>query len=134
MYSWIVGRFVRVLYARLNAGDTGLILKTLAPDVRFVFPGRSSFAGDHRGAFETRRWLERFVDLHPSFEIHDVAVAGPPWDLRVCARFSDSIADHGYRNEGVEYLRVRRGRLRELRVYLDTEKVAELDAQLAVSA
>ncbi len=133
MYSWIVGRLMRVLYGKLSAGDTALLTKTLAPDVQFVFPGESSFAGDHRGRLEVERWLERFVGLRPRFEILDVAAAGPPWNMRVCARFTDQIADPPYRNEGVEYLRIRWGRLRELRVYLDTQKVADLDRRLAAS-
>jgi hypothetical protein len=48
-------------------------------------------------------------------------------------RFSDRIvAPNGYvyENEGMEYIVIKRGLIRELRVHLDTEKVAALDAQL----
>lgn len=136
MYSWIVGRVLRRQIGQLSAGDSGALLRSVSPDARLVFPGRSSFAGDHRGKDAIRAWLERFVSLHPSFTIHDVGVAGPPWNMRVFFRFTDRIPIPGggqYENEGMEYVRMRWGKVREQRVYLDTEKVTEFDAQLAAA-
>jgi hypothetical protein len=63
----------------------------------------------------------------PQLIVHDVAVAGPPWNMRIFMRFSDRIvAPNGYiyENEGMEHIRVRYGLIRELGVHLDTEKVA----------
>ena len=133
MYSWIVKRVLEVLLGRLNAGDIRPLLWTYAPDAHLVFPGKSSFAGDHRGKREIEAWLRRFAGLGPTFVLHDVAVAGPPWSMRVLFRFSDRIPipDGGeYANEGMEYLRMRWGRIAEQFVYLDTEAVAEFDARL----
>ena len=135
MYSWIVKQVLGALLGRLNAGDIRPVLWTYAPDARLVFPGRSSFAGDHRGKREIDAWLRRFVGLGPTFSLHDVAVAGFPWNMRVLFRFSDRIPIPGggeYANEGMEYLRLRRGRIAEQYVYLDTEAVADLDARLGV--
>jgi ketosteroid isomerase-like protein len=137
MYSWIAGRAVRALIGRLNAGDSETILRTYADDAHLVFPGASSFAGDHHGRAELEAWFERFFELRPTFEVHDVAVAGPPWNMRVFFRFSDRMAIPGggeYRNEGMEYLRIRWGKTREQRVYLDTQKVADFDARLIAAA
>ena len=137
MYSWIVGRAVRMLIGRLNSGDSRTIMRTFASDAHFVFPGRSSFAGDHRGSPAIEAWLERFTALRPTFVVHDVAVAGPPWNMRVFFRFTDRIPTPGggeYSNEGMEYMRIRWGKTREQRVYLDTQKVADFDAQLAQAA
>jgi ketosteroid isomerase-like protein len=39
-----------------------------------------------------------------------------------------------YENEGMEYIRVRWGKIAEQRVYLDTERVADFDARLAAAA
>lgn len=53
--------------------------------------------------------------------------------MRVFMRFSDRIiAPNGYvyENEGMEHIAVRYGLIRQIRVYLDTEKVTALDAQL----
>jgi ketosteroid isomerase-like protein len=137
MYSWIVGRAVRALVRRLNAGDVRTILRTFADDAHLVFPGDSSFAGDHHGKQAIEAWLNRFLELGPNLVVQDVGVAGAPWNMRVFFRFTDSIAlTNGYRyeNEGMEYLLIRLGKTREQRVYLDTQKVAELDAQLAGAA
>jgi ketosteroid isomerase-like protein len=137
MYAWIVRRIFEGLIARLNRGDPVLIERTLAPDVVLVFPGRSSFAGEHRGKPAVMAWLRRFVALHPHYAIHDVTVAGPPWSMRIGVLFSDHIPFDGggdYRNTGMEYVRVRWGRLEEIHVHLDTEKVTELDERLEPAA
>ena len=87
-------------------------MRGFARDAQLVFPGSSSFAGDHRGKEAIRAWLERAVALEPRFEIHDVAVAGPPWSMQIFFRFSDRIPtpDGGiYENHGCEYLRTRSG-------------------------
>src|SRR3954471_20077986 len=133
MYSWLVGRVVRLLVKRLNAGDVRFVLATFAPEACLVFPGSSSFAGNHCGKPAIRAWLERFTALRPSLTVHDVAVAGAPWNMRVSFRFSDEIpipSGGRYQNEDMEYLRIRWGRTREQRVYLDTEKGTDLDARL----
>jgi hypothetical protein len=73
-------------------------------------------------------WLVRRV--HPTYRLLDVTVAGG-------VRFTDEIPIPGggtYRNEGMEYGRIRRGRMTELRVHLDTERVAALDAALGSAA
>jgi ketosteroid isomerase-like protein len=137
MYSWIVGRVVRVLVGRVNAGDVATIMRMFAADAVLVFPGSSSFAGEHRGRSQIESWFNRFLALGPNLIVHDLAVAGPPWNMRILFRFSDSIEMPGggrYENEGMEYLRIRWGKAREQRLYLDTEKVAALDAQLAAAA
>jgi ketosteroid isomerase-like protein len=138
MYSWIVGRVFRVLIGRLNGGDVSPIVRMFAADAHLVFPGDSSFGGDHRGKAEVEAWFTRFAALRPSFVIHDVTVAGPPWNMRASVRFSDRIPVSGgesdYANEGVLYLRMRWGRVIEERAYLDTQKVAELDRRLEAAA
>ena len=137
MYSWIVGRVLRMLIGRLNAGDVRTLMRGFAPDAKLIFPGGSSFAGVHRGRDAIEAWLTRFVSLSPSFELHDVTVAGPPWNMRLGFRFTDHIPLQGgddYENEGMEYVRIRWGRIVEQRVYLDTERVTELDARLAAAA
>jgi ketosteroid isomerase-like protein len=137
MYSWIVRRVLSAQIRRLNAGDPELV-EGFAKDARLVFPGSSSFAGDHHPKDEIDAWFRRFLELRPQFELHEVGVAGSPWNMRVFFRFTDRIAvpDGGpdYQNEGMEYLRIRWGKIREQRVYLDTEKVADFDARLAAVA
>ena len=133
MYSWIVGRVVAFLYGKISKGDLRLPLLGLAKDARLVFAGSSSFGGEQPGKAAIESWLRRFASLRPEFTVQDVAVAGPPWKMRVFMRFSDRIiAPNGYvyENEGMEHIAIRRGLIREIRVHLDTEKVTALDAQL----
>jgi ketosteroid isomerase-like protein len=134
MYSWLVGLLVRRGFRKINAGDASGALDMFAPDARFVFPGRHSFAADLTDPEQIQAWFERFVGLGPHFEIADVIASGPPWNLRVGVRFSDRIAlpdGAMYRNEGMQYARIRWGRVRLDRVFLDTQAVADADPLLA---
>jgi hypothetical protein len=133
MYSWIVGRVVRLLYGKVSKGELRLPLLGIATDACFYFPGASSFGGEQRGKPAIARWMRRFASLAPEFIVEDVAAAGLPWNMRIFMRFSDRmVARNGYvyENSGMEYIRVKRGLIREIRVHLDTEKVAKFDAQL----
>jgi hypothetical protein len=136
MYSSIVGRVVGFLYGKVSKGDLRLPLLGLAKDARLFFPGNNSFGGEHRGKPAIEAWMRRFASLRPEFTVRDVAAAGPPWNMRVFMRFSDRIvAPNGYvyENDGMEHIEIKYGLIREIRVHLDTEKVAALDAQLAAA-
>jgi ketosteroid isomerase-like protein len=133
MYSWVVTRLLAFLYDQVTQGALRLPLLGLAKDARLFFPGDSSFGGEHRGKPAIAAWMRRFASLRPEFTVHDAAAAGPPWNMRVFMRFSDRIiAPDGYvyENQGMEYIVIRRGLIREIRVHLDTEKVTALDAHL----
>lgn len=59
-----------------------LSAKLIADDVRFVFPGASSFGADINGKAGLVQC--RFAAVHPTFDILDVMVSGPPWNTRMC--------------------------------------------------
>jgi ketosteroid isomerase-like protein len=133
MYSWIIGRIVKLLYAKVTQGQLRLPLLGLAEDATLSFPGTSSFSGEHRGKPAIRAWMQRFASLRPEFIVEDVAAAGPPWNMRVFMRFRDHIiasSGYEYANSGMEYIRIKRGLIREIHVHLDTERVTALDAHL----
>jgi ketosteroid isomerase-like protein len=137
MYAWLVGIAIRRGFRRLNAGDPSGALDRFAPDAHFFFPGRHSWAADLRDPDQIRAWFQRFVELGPHFEIVDVIASGPPWNMRVGVRFSDRIALPGggeYRNEGMQYVRIRWGRVRLDRIFLDTQAVADADPLLSPAA
>jgi len=137
MYSWIVKQALRRLEKQLAGGEVDKLMAAYADDAVLVFPGESSFGGEHRGKAAIRAWLERFVGLKPTFDLGDAAVAGPPWNMRIFFQFTDGIvAPDGfdYRNAGMEYVRMRFGKIVEHRVALDTQKVAELDSHLSERA
>jgi ketosteroid isomerase-like protein len=122
VYAWLVLKLIRLGYAQVVAGRPQLFLRLAADDVEFVFPGDNSFAGSYRGKAQLGAWLERFASLQPKFTVHDVMVSGPPWNTRVAVRFSDAIGAD-YRNDGMEQLQLRWGRLHRVEVFLNTETI-----------
>ena len=128
MYAWLVGRMIRTGYAQAVAGQPKMLMALAADDIEFAFPGHNSFAGALKGKADLVAWLARFASMQPEFRIHDVVVSGPPWNMRVAVRFSDAIGDD-YRNEGVEYLRLRRGKLCRMEVFLDTERISAWESR-----
>jgi ketosteroid isomerase-like protein len=136
MYSWVVRQALRRLEKQLGGGEVDKLMSAYADDAVLFFPGSSSWSGEHRGKPAIRAWLERFVELEPTFHLGDAAVTGPPWNMRLFFRFSDRIvAPDGfeYRNAGIEYVRMRFGKIVEHRVHLDTEKVTELDKHITAA-
>jgi ketosteroid isomerase-like protein len=122
MYRWLVAKGITFGYRRVVAGKPRLVVAMAAGDVEFTFPGDNSFAGTFHGKQQLDSWLRRFASLSPEFHIHDVLVAGMPWNTRVALTFSDAIGDD-YRNRGMEYLRLRWGKVKQVEVYLNTETI-----------
>jgi ketosteroid isomerase-like protein len=126
MYRWIVARIARrAILAGVN-GKPELATRMMADDVIFEFPGTSSFGASLRGKDALLAWMRRFAALKPAYVIRDVVATGPPWNTRLAVRLSDRIGDD-YANEGVQYLRMRWGKVISDEVFVDTEKVADLE-------
>jgi hypothetical protein len=133
VFNWLIKRLVAFMYDCVCRGRLRIPLLAVASDARLVFPGANSFGGEHVGKPAIEAWMRRFASLHPEFTTHDAAAAGPPWNLRVFMRFNDRIVapdGYEYANEGLEHIRLRWGLIKEIRVSLDTEKVAALDQHL----
>jgi ketosteroid isomerase-like protein len=128
VYRWIVGRIARRLICQAVSGRPETALRMAAPDLRFVFPGDSSFAADYRDRTSFAAWLHRFAALKPEYRVEDVIVTGPPWNTRVAVRFHDRIGTD-YENEGMQYLKMRWGKLTHDRIFLDTKAVADWEAR-----
>lgn len=123
MYARLVGAIVSAAYRQAVRGEPRLISKLSGNDVVLVFPGSSSFGGEHRGRVALLDWLGRFAALRPTFAVRDVVVSGPPWNLRAAVRFSDAIGED-YCNEGMELLAIRWFKVRRIEVFLDTAVLA----------
>lgn len=130
MYRWIVARAARSAILAGVRGKPELATRMMADDVLFEFPGSSSFGGSLRGREAVLAWMRRFAALKPDYVIRDVLVTGPPWNTRLAVRLSDRIGET-YANEGMQYLRMRWGKVISDEVFIDTEKVADLDRSLA---
>jgi ketosteroid isomerase-like protein len=134
MYGWAVRTTIRRAIRRLNDGDYGPLLANYASDAVLIFPGRNSWSGTHHGKEQIERFLQRFVGVGIKMEAHEILVNGPPWNTKVCVRFSDrATAPDGrivYENTGVLYGRIVWGKIRLQEDFEDTEKVNDLDTYL----
>jgi ketosteroid isomerase-like protein len=131
MLSWLAHRLLNHNIARLNAGDPTPTLRLDAEDIRFRFPGDSSWAGEFHGKRELRPWLERFCRVGLQIFADEVVVKGFPWNQTVCIRGHDHLdspsGERVYANRYVIWGRIAWGRMREYEVYEDTQKAKALD-------
>jgi ketosteroid isomerase-like protein len=131
--SWIGKRMLARDMARLSAGDHRPLMRMYAKDVRFRFPGDSSWACEIEGRDELERWLRRFVETGLQISPDEVVVQGPPWRTTLCVRgidHLDSADGRVYENRYVIWGHMRWGRLTDYEVYEDTQASRELDAYL----
>ncbi len=134
MRSWLAKQLLTRNLARLRNGDYRPLLRLDAKDVRFRFPGDSSWAVELRGRDELERWLRRFVAAGIQIFADEVVVTGPPWRMTLCVRGTDHLDAPGgervYENRYVIWGRLAWGRLVDYEVYEDTQRAAELDGWL----
>ena len=128
MYKTIAKRKVRGAFASLSEGDHRSALSDTAEDVHHVFPGENAVGGERHSREAMGRWLERLGRLFPEleFDVKRVAVKGPPWDMKIAVEWTDRglCADGvAYENEGAHWIRLVRGKAKEIHAYLDTGKV-----------
>jgi ketosteroid isomerase-like protein len=133
--SWLAGKMIDRNMRLLRDGDAGPLLALDADDVRFTFPGESSFAPGAANKEELEGWLGRFVELGLQIYPDEVVVKGFPWRQTICVRGHINLDDEAegrvYDNRYVLWGRIAWGKLREYEVYEDTEKTRKLDEWLA---
>jgi len=135
MRQRLVARLLRHNMERIRAGDYRPTLRMDAKDVRFRFPGDSSWSGEIHGKDELERWLQRFVNVGLQIYADEVVVKGWPWKMTVCIRGTDHLdapsGERVYENRYVIWGHIRWGLLRDYEVYEDTQKSKTLDGYLA---
>jgi hypothetical protein len=133
--SWLAKRILSHNMAKLRAGDYRPPLRGEAKDVRFRFPGTSSFATELEGKEALEQWLRRFVDIGPADLFRRNAAQGPPWRSTLCVRgkvfLDDASGEQVYNNRYVIWGRMAWGLIREHEVYEDTEQATACDHYLA---
>ncbi len=134
MLSWLAGKMIARNMTAIRAGDTGPTLALDADDIRFTFPGDSSFAPGAKGKRELEQWLDRFVGLGLQIYPDEVVLKGFPWKQTICIRgrihLDDPADGRVYDNRYVIWGRIAWGKLREYEVYEDTQESKRLDAWL----
>jgi hypothetical protein len=135
MLSWLAKKLLGRDMARIRAGDYTPQLRRVADDVRFRFPGKSSFATELRGKEELERWLQRFVRVGLQIFPDEVVVKGPLWRTTLVVRgpihLESNTGEIVWENRYVIWGRMKWGLLREYEVYEDTQRSSELDEYLA---
>ena len=135
LYGWAVRTMLRLNLHRLREGDFEPLFRTYTNDIRFVFPGHNSWAGEFRGRAVVERWVRRVYQVGLRLEPHEILVMGPPWDTTVCLRFTDRCtAPDGtivYTNQGMLFGKIAWGKITYYEIHEDTEKVVALDAYVA---
>ncbi|WP_157041575.1 nuclear transport factor 2 family protein [Nitriliruptor alkaliphilus] len=122
--------------ARLNAGDHGPLLAAYADDAVLAFDtGDHRWAGTHRGTAAIEAFLREFTRAGLQGEVRDLWIGGPPWALRMVARFDDhALGPDGqqlYANRVVIVLQTRWGRIvHQEDFYEDTRRIDTFDARL----
>lgn len=135
MLSWLGRLMISRSMAKARDGDIEPTLRMDAEDVRFRFPGDSSWATELEGKEELRQWLERFADVGIQIFPDEVVLKGFPWKQTICIRGTDHLdsteGERMYENRYVIWGRLAWGKLREYEVYEDTQKSKALDEYLA---
>ena len=133
MLSWLAKAILTRNMARLREGDYRPLLRLDAKDIRFRFPGDSSWATEIESREELERWLQRFVATGLEIYPDEVIAQGPPWNVTLCVRGTDHLdGEDGrvYENRYVIWGRMAWGLLREYEVYEDTQASKRLDEYL----
>ncbi len=121
MLSWLAKQILSRNMAHLRAGDYRPLLRGDAKDVRFRFPGDSSWATELQGKQELKGRLQRFVTLAcRSSRTRSCSKGGPRETI--------------YNNRYVIWGHMSWGLVKDYEVYEDTQKSAALDQYLAARA
>jgi ketosteroid isomerase-like protein len=135
MLSWLGKRLITRNMAKAREGDIGPTLRMDAEDVKFKFPGDSSWATELEGKDDLERWLQRFADVGLQIFPDEVVLQGFPWKQTICIRGTDFLdtpeGKRVYENRYVIWGRISWGKLRDYEVYEDTQKTEALDEYLA---
>jgi ketosteroid isomerase-like protein len=128
MYAWVIGRIVRWGFGNLTRGTWQRPFRLFADDIHFVFAGDHALACELHRKADVRAWFERVWPMFDmNFEVHDVLVRGWLRETRISTRFTNRMkARDGteFKNEGMQYARLRWGRVVEDLLYEDTQMLA----------
>jgi ketosteroid isomerase-like protein len=134
MLSWLAAKLIDHNMRRLREGDTSPTVRMYADDVRFAFPGDSSFAPGAGSKRELEEWLERFARIGLQIYPDEVVLKGFPWRQTICVRghihLDDPEDGRVYDNRYVIWGHLAWGKMRAYEVYEDTEQTRALDEWL----
>ena len=130
MYHTYVRRQIRRAYGLISTGQLDALVAQFAPDALFAFPGEHALGGEFRGPDAVKAWFTEVRRLFPDFRLEPrrIVVEGGPLHTHAATWFtvSGTFPDGTrYRNEGMQLLELRRGRVQEDRLFEDTKIVVD---------
>ncbi len=136
LYASIVERVIRDGFQSLSRGDCEPVIGKFLPQAYFRFVGHHALGAELHEIAAIRRWFERLLRLFPGiqFEVRDVKVSGLPWDTLVVTQLGirATLPDgQSYRNDALQVVRLRWGRIVEDFIYEDTHVLVTALAQIA---
>jgi ketosteroid isomerase-like protein len=134
MYKWAVRWMIRRNMEALRRGDPGPTLAGYADDAVLVFPGNSSWAGEHRGKPAIESFLRFYLRAGLVGDAHDIVVNGPPWRTTVCmlmvVHANDPSGNVVYENRAIVFARAVWGKIVYHEDFEDTHKAEAFDRYL----
>jgi ketosteroid isomerase-like protein len=131
MLNWLAKRMVQRTFHARNAGDVEAVMAMMTDDIRLVFPGTSSWAGEYRGKLAVEGFVRRVVEHGLQYRVHDALIKGPPWNMTLVYLISDEARDAAgniiYANRAVEYCKLRWFKMYESEIFEDTERSSAFD-------
>jgi ketosteroid isomerase-like protein len=131
MYHRIVRRQILTSFAHLNRHDYQPVVASFTPSIQHSFAGNHALGGTRHTQASARQWYERLFRLFPDlrFNLHNIVVAGLPGDTRIAVQFRVELTppDGGsYFNDVAQFIRLKWGRIVEISLYEDTDKLVHL--------
>jgi ketosteroid isomerase-like protein len=138
VYRSLVRRKAQATYRALSRGDYETVVRGFASDAILKFPGDHAFAGTFEGRAAIRGWFKRLHETFPDFRLEPEAILvnGFPWDTVVATRFTVTATlpnGNPYVNTGMQFLRLRWGRIVEDVLYEDTQHLAAVLSEHAAT-
>ena len=138
MYHRIVAMQVRNAFAQISAGNWEAMVAGMAPAFTYRFYGDHALSGERHTHDALRRWWERCFRLLPNttFDVEDILVAGWPWNTRVATAVTVNVGvvdGSRYQNVVHQFLRIRWGKITEVRTLEDTAVLEKTLDRLAAA-
>jgi ketosteroid isomerase-like protein len=138
MYHRIVAMQVRKAFAEISAGNWEAMVAGMAPAFTYRFYGDHALSGERHTHDALRLWWERCFRLLPDtrFDVDDILVAGWPWNTRVATAVTVNVGvvdGSRYQNVVHQFLRIRWGKITEVRTLEDTAVLEKTLDRLAAA-
>ncbi len=138
MYQIIFKQQVAKGFQNISHANFDAVLKLFAPDIHFTFVGHHSIGGDWQDRNIVKQWFDRVHRLFPDLQLIPlhIHVSGWPWDVTAITQFEvkATLPDGRlYRNQGVQILRIRLGKIVADYLIEDTQLLLAALDQIAQS-